>query len=103
MQRFSTKSIRLFCQNTQSQIEVDSDFGVVIRSCATSPRKDQDGTWITHEIMGAYMALYEQGNAHCIAVVEEGQLTGGLYCVSFGRMVLESLCSAARVMHPKSP
>ena len=88
------KIIRSFCQNPQSQILVDDDFGAVIRSCATSSRKDQDGTWITHEIIDAYTALHEQGNAHSIAVIEEGQLTGGLYCVSFGNMVFgESMFS----------
>ena len=88
------KIIRLFCQNTQSQVEIDGDFGAVIRSCATSARKDQDGTWITHEIMDAYTALHEQGNAHSIAVIEDGQLMGGLYCVSFGGMVFgESMFS----------
>ena len=88
------KIIRLFCQNSQSQVEVDRDFGAVIRSCATSTRKDQDGTWITHEIMDAYTALHEQGNAHSIAVIEYGQLMGGLYCVSFGGMVFgESMFS----------
>ena len=88
------KIIRSFCQNTQSQIVVDGDFGAVIRSCATSTRKNQDGTWITHEIIDAYTALHEQGNAHSIAVIEDGQLTGGLYCVSFGGMVFgESMFS----------
>jgi leucyl/phenylalanyl-tRNA--protein transferase len=88
------KIIRSFCQNAQSQIVVDDDFGAVIRSCATSSRKDQDGTWITHEIIDAYTALHEQGNAHSIAIMEEGQLTGGLYCVSFGAMVFgESMFS----------
>jgi len=88
------KIIRLFCQDAHSQIAVDADFGAVIRSCATSARKDQDGTWITHEIMDAYTALHEQGNAHSIAVIENGQLMGGLYCVSFGAMVFgESMFS----------
>lgn len=88
------KIIRSFCQNTRSQIAVDDDFGAVIRSCATSTRKDQNGTWITHEIIDAYTALHEQGNAHSIAVIEDGQLTGGLYCVCFGGMVFgESMFS----------
>jgi leucyl/phenylalanyl-tRNA--protein transferase len=88
------KIIRCFCQHAQSQIVVDGDFGAVIRSCATSSRKDQDGTWITHEIIDAYTALHEQGNAHSIGVIEDGQLTGGLYCVAFGGMVFgESMFS----------
>ena len=88
------KNIRLFCQDVHSQIAVDQDFGAVIRSCAISARKDQDGTWITHEIMDAYTALHEQGHAHSIAVTQEGQIIGGLYCVSFGGMVFgESMFS----------
>jgi leucyl/phenylalanyl-tRNA---protein transferase len=88
------KCIRLFCQDAHAQIQVDLDFGAVIRACATSERKDQDGTWITHEIMDAYTALHEEGHAHSIAVMEQGQLIGGLYCVSFGRMVFgESMFS----------
>jgi len=88
------KNIRLFCQDAHSQILVNADFGSVIRSCATSTRKDQDGTWITHEIVDAYTALHEQGHAHSIAVTEEGHIIGGLYCVSFGGMVFgESMFS----------
>ena len=88
------KSIRSFSQDAHSQIAVDIDFAAVIRSCATSTRKDQDGTWITHEIMDAYTTLYEQGNAHSIAVIEQDQMIGGLYCVSFGGMVFgESMFS----------
>jgi leucyl/phenylalanyl-tRNA--protein transferase len=81
------KSIRHFCQDAPSEILVDADFGAVIRECATSTRKDQDGTWITHEIMDAYTTIYEQGYAHSIAVVENGAMIGGLYCVAIGSMV----------------
>jgi leucyl/phenylalanyl-tRNA--protein transferase len=88
------KIIRVFCQSRTSQLLIDVDFGAVIRSCATSVRRDQDGTWITHEVMDAYTALHEQGNAHSIALIEDGQLTGGLYCVAFGGLVFgESMFS----------
>ena len=81
------KSIRHFCHDAQSELLVDTDFGAVIRSCATSARKDQDGTWITHEIMDAYTSIHEQGYAHSIAVMENGVMIGGLYCVAIGAMV----------------
>ena len=88
------RNIRLFCQDVHSQIAVDEDFGAVIRACATSARKDQDGTWITHEIMEAYTALHEEGHAHSIVVTEDSQIIGGLYCVSFGSMIFgESMFS----------
>ena len=88
------KHIRHFCQEAHSEVLVDADFSAVVRACATSKRKDQDGTWITHEIMDAYTTLHEQGHAHSIAITDDGQLIGGLYCVSFGAMVFgESMFS----------
>jgi leucyl/phenylalanyl-tRNA--protein transferase len=88
------KNIRLFCQDSHSELLVDIDFGSVIQACATSARKDQDGTWITHEIMDAYTTIHEQGHAHSLALVEQGELIGGLYCVALGGMVFgESMFS----------
>ncbi len=88
------KTIRHFCSTPDLQLLVDKDFGAVVRACATSKRKDQDGTWITQEILDAYTQLHKQGHAHSIAVMEQNQLIGGLYCVSFGGMVFgESMFS----------
>jgi leucyl/phenylalanyl-tRNA--protein transferase len=88
------KTIRHFCNEPSSHVQIDADFGAVVRACATSKRKHQDGTWITHEIMDAYTQLHEQGHAHSIAIIEHNQLVGGLYCVSFGGMVFgESMFS----------
>ncbi|MBU3575518.1 leucyl/phenylalanyl-tRNA--protein transferase [Polynucleobacter sp. UK-Mo-2m-Kol15] len=88
------KSIRHFLTAEQKNIYVDEDFGAVVRSCATARRKNQDGTWITHEIMDAYTNLYEQGHAHSIAIKEDERIIGGLYCVSFGGMIFgESMFS----------
>ena len=88
------KQIRHFCKDPQSEIRVDADFSAVVRACATSKRRDQDGTWITHEIMEAYTALHEEGHAHSIAVTDGEKLIGGLYCVSFGAIVFgESMFS----------
>ena len=88
------KSIRHFLSDPRKEIWVDEDFSAVVRSCATASRKDQDGTWITHEIMDAYTNLHEEGHAHSIAIMEDKRLVGGLYCVSFGGMVFgESMFS----------
>ncbi len=88
------KTINQFLDDQNKQIVLDQDFGAVLRACATIERKHQDGTWITHEIASAYEALFQRGHAHSIAVVENGALIGGLYCVSFGEMVFgESMFS----------
>ena len=91
------KTMRQFYYDPTCHIEVDGDFGAIMRACALSPRKDQDGTWITHEIVDAYSQLFEQGLAHSIAVKQGDRLLGGLYCVSLGRMVFgESMFSRQR-------
>ena len=88
------KTIRQFLGDPKKQIQVDVNFDSILRSCATSKRKDQDGTWITHEVTGAYITLHQQGNAHSIAIHDDGEVIGGLYCVSFGKMVFgESMFS----------
>jgi len=57
----------------------------VMRECAM-PREDQDGTWITREIVAAYGDLHRAGAAHSVEVWDGERLDGGLYGVSIGRM-----------------
>jgi leucyl/phenylalanyl-tRNA--protein transferase len=91
------KSIKHFLEDPHMQLHVDRDFSGVMRTCATTERMGQDGTWITHEIIDAYTALHEQGHAHCLTIEYGQQAVGGLYCVSFGAMVFgESMFSRMR-------
>ena len=88
------KTMRQFYHDPSCRLEVDVDFGAIMRACALTTRKDQDGTWITHEIVEAYTQLHEKGSAHSIAVMQGGELMGGLYCVALGGMVFgESMFS----------
>jgi leucyl/phenylalanyl-tRNA--protein transferase len=66
-------------------VTLDLDFERVMRACA-QPRPDQDGTWITPAIVAAYVGLHRAGHAHSVEVREDGELIGGLYGVSIGRM-----------------
>lgn len=75
------------------EIRMNYDFESVMRACA-APRADQAGTWITEDIIQAYCQLHQEGLAHSIEHWHQGQLVGGLYCVSIGRMVFgESMFS----------
>ena len=71
-------------------LRMDTAFAQVIRACSETPRPDQDGTWITEEMIEAYIVLHELGFAHSVEAwdlnTEEGErLVGGLYGVSIGR------------------
>lgn len=59
-------------------------FDRVITECAKAPRAGQDGTWITADMIAAYIELYRRGWAHSIEVWFEGELAGGLYGVKAG-------------------
>jgi leucyl/phenylalanyl-tRNA--protein transferase len=58
-----------------------------MRACA-EPRPDQDGTWITEDILMAYVGLHRQGIAHSVEVWARPThtLIAGLYGVSIGRI-----------------
>ena len=66
-------------------ITVDRAFPEVIEACA-GPRRDQDGTWITPEMLTAYLRLHELGVAHSVEVHMDGDLAGGIYGLALGGM-----------------
>lgn len=65
------------------EIRVDTAFGDVMRACADR-RDDDDGTWISAEILAGYEALHRAGLAHSVEAWRGGQLAGGLYGVHIG-------------------
>lgn len=66
-------------------VTLDREFEFVMRACG-APRSGQDGTWITEPMIAAYVELHRRGLAHSVEVWREGELVGGLYGVSLGRM-----------------
>jgi len=67
------------------KITFDVAFPAVILSCATTPRRGQDGTWITPAMRRAYTRLHELGYAHSVESWLDGNLVGGIYGVSLGK------------------
>lgn len=69
------------------EVTFNRNFRAVIESCAQVPRTGQQGTWITPEMVNAYVALHHAGVAHSVEVWQGPQLAGGLYALNIGRMV----------------
>ena len=67
-------------------VRYDTAFAEVIRACKAMPRAGQDGTWITDDVEKAYVRLHAMGYAHSVEAWSDGELAGGLYGVSLGRM-----------------
>jgi len=68
------------------EIRLDTAFRAVMQACGETPRPEQDGTWITKEMLEAYVELHRLGFAHSVEAYLGGELVGGLYGVSLGRM-----------------
>jgi len=84
----TSKSLDKFIKkNNQTQniiIKFDTNFREVMLNCAYKKRPDQDGTWITDDILAGYCDLHELGFAHSVEAYLGTQLVGGLYGVSLG-------------------
>lgn len=81
----TSKTLRQTIRREIFEVRLDHDFEAVIRTCANAPRKEQDGTWITEEMIKAYCDLHEAGFAHSVETYKDGKLAGGLYGVSIGK------------------
>jgi leucyl/phenylalanyl-tRNA--protein transferase len=80
------KSLRLLVQSNRFEVTFDKDFRNVIRECSKVERKGQEGTWITKNMIEAYVKLHEMGIAHSVETWEKGKLAGGLYGVMLGKV-----------------
>ncbi len=67
------------------ELRFDTAFATVMQECAR-PRADRAGTWISPDIIDGYCGLHRLGYAHSSELWFEGQLVGGAYGVSIGRM-----------------
>jgi leucyl/phenylalanyl-tRNA--protein transferase len=85
LSRSLRKVVRSAAASVELEVSADRAFESVMRACA-APRLGQDGTWIGEEVVAGYCELAGQGLAHSIEVRHGGDLLGGLYGVSLGRM-----------------
>ncbi len=79
-----SKSLDQTLRKKDFVISMDNRFPEVIRQCSKVQRPGQEGTWITGDMINAYILLHEEGYAHSVEVLAEGELVGGLYGVSLG-------------------
>ena len=79
-----SKSLRKAFRRQPVEIRVNSQFEQVIRHCANNPLR-RDGSWITEQMVQAYIRLHKEGWAHSFEVWQQGSLIGGLYGVGIDR------------------
>jgi leucyl/phenylalanyl-tRNA--protein transferase len=91
-----TRSLAKTLRNGGFESAIDRDFRAVIEACA-APRPQSIGTWITPEMLEAYVELHRRGYAHSVETWRNGELVGGLYGVRLGSVFFgESMFSRER-------
>ena len=86
LKRSLRKTIAAFIRSPLCRIRIDTAFSDVIQACSATPRAGQDGTWIVPEMVEAYTHWHARGKVHSVETWIDGELVGGLYGVSLGRM-----------------
>ncbi len=78
-------------------VTADQAFEKVMEQCATVRLAQGEQTWITPEMLEAYVKLHQLGYAHSIECWQEGKLAGGLYGLCLDRVFFgESMFSRQR-------
>ena len=81
-----SRSLGKRVRRAEYEVRVDTDFAAVIAECAFIPRSGQAGSWITREMVHAYVVLHERRYAHSVESYRDGKLVGGLYGIALGRV-----------------
>jgi len=88
-----SRRMRRELRRSTAEVRFNTAFADVIRACA-APRRYEQGTWITDDMIDAYERLHRAGWAHSIEVWQDDALIGGLYGLIIGRAVFgESMFS----------
>jgi len=86
LSRSLRKTLARFVRTPGCEVRIDSAFRRVISACSQTPREGQDGTWIVPEMVDAYCQWHDLGRVHSVETWIDGELVGGLYGASLGRM-----------------
>ncbi len=82
-----SKSMNKLLNKDNFSVTYNSAFEEVIKECSRINRRGQPGTWITNEMISAYIQLHEMGYAKSVEVWQNSELVGGLYGIDLGNGV----------------
>jgi leucyl/phenylalanyl-tRNA--protein transferase len=96
-----SRSLKKILRKNKFSVTFNQSFRQVLEACA-APRKGIEETWITREMMDAYLELHQSGYAHSVECWHEGKLAGGLYGVAidqifFGESMFSRESNASKV------
>lgn len=78
-----SRRLRRTLRSGKFRVSYNEDFAGVITCCASGPGRE-GGTWLTDEMIDAYVRLHQQGHSHSVEVWHADRLVGGTYGVAIG-------------------
>ena len=96
-----SKSLRPVLKRNEFEIRIDQQFEQVMRLCSV-PRSEEDGVWISEEMIKVYTELHRLGFAHSLEAYKNNELVGGLYgvhigAVFFGESMFSKVSNSSKV------
>lgn len=83
------RSLKKIIPKLNFEVKFDSDFLSVVKGCA-----ERDKTWISGELIEAYLRLEKIGHVHTVETWQGDKLVGGLYGITYrGSFFGESMFS----------
>lgn len=82
---YISKSMKQLLKRKAFTVTGNKAFEEVIRQCGKT-RMDQEGTWITEDIVDAYTELHQLGYAISVEAWNKEELVGGLYGIRLGHL-----------------
>jgi leucyl/phenylalanyl-tRNA--protein transferase len=80
------KSMRSVLRSDRFTFKINTAFEAVMRNCMQVNRNQQDGTWISEELIRSFIVLHQEGLAHSAECWEGDELVGGLYGIRMGNL-----------------
>ena len=80
-----SKSMRKIIKREEFNVTFNNDFKGVISNCKYIRENNSEGTWISDDMMNAYINLFKHGLTMSVETYLGKELVGGLYGVKIGK------------------
>ena len=81
-----SKSMRKILRDEVFTFTQNKCFREVLEECKNTFRKDQDGTWLSEELINSIEVLHKAGIAKSVEVWQNDELVGGFYGIQIGKV-----------------
>lgn len=81
-----SKSMQKILRRDTFTYTENQNFQEVMENCKKAPRRGQEGTWISDELVASFIHLHKLGIARSVEVWHDKTLVGGFYGIQIGKV-----------------